>query len=82
MRKTWVLATYIADNSNLGDRVENIKPDANILSTISDRSSNLAHKLVRVDTNLKNVVGESKEWRQRKCCDENCDEAKLKNCEI
>lgn len=72
--------TYIADDRYFGDAVQDIKPDTNVLCSVGNGSSDFTHELVRVNSYLKDVVGESEERSQRKCSHEDGDEAKLKNC--
>ena len=73
-------STYIAYDSYLSNTVQDIKPDPNVLRSIRNWSSHFTHKLVRVNSDLKNVVGQSEERSKRKSSDEDCDETKLKNC--
>ena len=73
------LKTYITNNCNLSDCIKNIKPNANILSTIRYRTTNFTHKFIWIDSNFKNIIGESEKRRQWECSDENRDESKLKN---
>ena len=71
--------TYVADDSYFGDAVQDIEPDSNVLGSVCYRPSDFTHELIRVNADLKDVVGERKERRQRKCSHEDCDETELEN---
>ena len=75
----WLSSTYVADDGYLSDTVQNVKPDADILSSVGDRSSHFTNELVRVNADLKDVVGECEERSQRKCSHKDCDETELEN---
>ena len=47
---------------------------------MSHGSSEVTHHLVRVNSNLEDVVGESEERSQRERSHEDCDEAELNHC--
>lgn len=79
MRSDWFGCTYVADDSYFGDAVQDIEPDSNVLGAVSDRPSHFTHELIRVNADLKDVVGECKERRQRKGSHEDCDETELEN---
>ena len=72
--------THIADDRYFSDAVQDIKPDTNVLCSVGNGSSDFTHELVRVNSDLKDVVGESEERSQRECSHEDGDEAELKNC--
>ena len=72
--------TYVADDRDFSDAIQDVKPDSNVLSSVGDCSSHFTHELVRVNPNLEDVVGESKERSQRERSNEDSDEAELENC--
>ena len=73
------ISTYVADDGYLSNTVQNVKPDADILSPVGDGSSHLTNELVWVNANLKDVVGESEERSQRKGSHKDCNETELEN---
>lgn len=73
-------STYVADDGNFSDAIQDVKPDSNVLRSVGDCSSHFTHELVRVNPNLEDVVGESKERSQRERSNEDCDEAELNHC--
>ena len=75
-------STYVANDRYFSHAVQDIKPDSNVLRSVGNRSSHFTHELVRVNSNLEDVVGEREEWGQWKCSHEDGNEAKLENCEV
>ena len=75
------ISTNVADDCYFSDAIQDIKPDSNVLRSVSDRSSHFTHKLVRVNSYLEDVVGKCEEWSERKCSHEDGDEAELENFE-
>lgn len=75
-------STYVANDRYFSHAVQDIKPDSNVLRSVGNRSPHFTHELVRVNSNLEDVVGERKEWGQWKCSHEDGNEAKLENCEV
>ena len=73
-------STYIADYSHFCHRMQDSEPDTDVLCSVSHRSSEVAHDLIRVNSDLEDVVGKSEERSQRKCSHEDGDEAKLNHC--
>lgn len=55
-------STYIAYDRYLCDRIKNIEPNSNVLSTVGNWSTNFAHEFIRVDPDFKNVICESEKW--------------------
>ena len=73
--------TYVTDDCYFSDAVQDVKPDSNVLSSVGDWSSHFAHKLVGVDSDLEDVVGEREKWSQWECRHKDGDETELENCE-
>lgn len=64
----------------MGQGFQDVKPDPDVLGTLSHRPAVLANKLVRVQTDFHPVVEEGKEWCERESCHEDGDEPKLEHC--
>lgn len=73
--------TYVTDDCYFSDAVQDVKPDSNVLSSVGDWSSHFTHKLVGVDSDLEDVVGEREKWSQWECSHKDGDETELENCE-
>ena len=71
---------YVADNRDFRHSIQNVEPNPDVLCSVSNRSPNFIHELIRVDTNLEDVVRQSEERCKRKRSDEDGDEAELENC--
>ena len=69
--------THVTDDSELCQRVQNDKPDADVLTAFSHGTPRLAHELVRVQPDLYPVVQQREERGQREGGHEYSDEAKL-----
>ena len=72
-------STYVADDRDFSDAIQDVEPDPNVLRSVGDCSSHFTHELVRVNSNLEDVVSESEERSQRERSHEDCDEAELEN---
>lgn len=79
LKALWFGSTYVADDCYFGDAVQDIEPYSNVLGSVGDRPSHFTHELVRVNADLKDVVGKGEERSQRKCSHEDRDETELEN---
>ena len=70
-------ATYVADDGELNDGVEDAEPDSDVLAAFGDRPASLADELVSVQTDLQPVVEQREQRRQRKRRHEHRYEAEL-----
>lgn len=71
--------TYITDDSQVGDELQDGQPDADVLSSFHNRPAILTHKLLGVKAYLHPVINQSKEWGQGTRCYEDGDEPKLQH---
>ena len=76
------VATYIADDSQLSECVENCEPDSDILTSFGDRPARFTGELVSVQADLKPVVEQCKQRRKRKRSHEDCYETELQHYKI
>jgi len=56
--------TYVSDDGSIGDSLEDPIPGSNVLHSFGQRSPQLRNPLVRIQSNLDNVVEEGKEGGQ------------------
>ena len=70
---------YISDDGEVGDHVEDLEPDADVLGSLGHGAPRLADELLGVESNLDPVVEQREEGGQREGRNENGDEAELQN---
>ena len=73
------LCTHIANDSQVCQHVENFKPDADVLGTLSHNATGLTDKLLSIKPDLHPVVEQCEQWGQGEGSNEDGDEAKLKH---
>lgn len=78
----WVRAegTHVGDDWQVGQRLQDVEPHADVLGALGHRAAVLTHKLVSVQADFHPVVEESEEGREGERCHEDGDEAKLEHC--
>jgi len=74
------LCTYIADDGDEGEELEDVVPSADILRLEGCRSLVVLHQLEGVQTQLNDVVDESAQGSQRKRSHEDRHEPELDHC--
>lgn len=72
--------SYICKNSQVGNILQDVKPNSNVLGASQRRTSMIDQKFLRVDSDFKNIVNQREQWSQGESWHENCDESVLKNC--
>lgn len=72
--------THVTDDSQVGDDLQDIKPDANALGPLGHRTTVLADKLLCIKADLHPVVEQGEKGRQRTSCHKYGDESKLQDC--
>lgn len=71
--------THVADDGQVGQHVQDLEPDADVLGALRDWPPRLAHQLVRVQPDLHPVVEQREQRRKRERRHEDGDEAELQN---
>lgn len=73
--------THVGDDGQVREGLQDVKPHADVLRSLGHRPAVLAHKLVRVQSDLGPVVEEGEERCQGERRHKDGDEAKLEHCE-
>lgn len=77
---SYIASKYVAYDGQMGEKRENLEPDANVLGLVADGAPRAAHELLRVQPDLDDVVQQSEERRERERGHEDRDEAELHDC--
>ena len=72
--------SYVADDGQLNDGLEDREPDADVVASLGHRSARRTDELVRVETDLEPVVEQSEQRSQRERRHEDRYEAELQHC--
>ena len=71
--------THVADDGQLGEHLEDLEPDADVLRALGHGAPRLAHKLLRVQPDLHPVVEEGAQRGEREGRHKDGDKTKLEN---